>query len=268
MLVLLPPSEGKAGAGDGPPLDLAGLDFGGEPGLTEARERVAVALAGLCADDPAKAAEVLGLGPTQAEEVRRNADLWQAATLPAARLYTGVLYEALALDPDDPDPRGRLLVCSGLWGVLGMAAAIPPYRCPIGVALPGVGSLAAHWRAVLGPVLERRCAGHLVVDLRSSGYGAAWRPGREVAERTVAVRVLHERAVRGQVVRGVVSHHNKATKGRLARLLLDLPTDPDRPQDLVEVLRTHADAHGWTVEAARPNRRGAPWVIDLVVTQL
>ena len=41
MLVLLPPSEGKAPGGDGPPLHLAGLS---SPALTAARSRLVDAL--------------------------------------------------------------------------------------------------------------------------------------------------------------------------------------------------------------------------------
>ena len=46
MLILLPPSEGKAASGSGAPLDLAGLCL---PSLTPARERVLDTLVALCA---------------------------------------------------------------------------------------------------------------------------------------------------------------------------------------------------------------------------
>ena len=61
MLILLPPSEGKASPRRGKPLDLATLSF---PALTAARTEVLDALVDLCAGDEARAVEVLGLGPT------------------------------------------------------------------------------------------------------------------------------------------------------------------------------------------------------------
>ena len=85
MLILLPPSEGKAPAVRGAPLDLATLSL---PELTAARERVLDAL--LVASARPDAAMVLGLGPGQADELQRN-----------ARLRTGP-----AVD-DDGDPRVR-----------------------------------------------------------------------------------------------------------------------------------------------------------------
>src|SRR4051812_27199179 len=100
MLILLPPSESKAGDADGPPLDLETLSF---PGLTRTRERVLKALEGLCGRSEARARDVLGLSPGQAAEIARNRELRTAPTLPAGRLYTGVLYDNLAPATLDPD---------------------------------------------------------------------------------------------------------------------------------------------------------------------
>ena len=58
MLVLLPPSEGKASSGRGAPLKPESLSL---PGLAEARAAVLDELVELCASDEEKAREVLGL---------------------------------------------------------------------------------------------------------------------------------------------------------------------------------------------------------------
>ncbi len=61
MLVLLPPSEGKAPSGRGAPLKPESLSL---PGLAQARQAVLDALVELCAgycEDNEKAREVLGL---------------------------------------------------------------------------------------------------------------------------------------------------------------------------------------------------------------
>ena len=88
MLVLLPPSEGKAAPAAGAPLALDALSL---PGLTEARERVLATLVELSAGDPDTAAAVLGLSPGLRGELARNAALRTAPALPAGQLYTGVL---------------------------------------------------------------------------------------------------------------------------------------------------------------------------------
>lgn len=91
MLVLLPPSETKSDGGDGAPLDLGELSM---PQLTVTREALAQALVDLAADHEASTV-ALGLGPTQADEIERNAKLWVSPTRPALARYTGVLFDAL-----------------------------------------------------------------------------------------------------------------------------------------------------------------------------
>lgn len=53
----------------------------------------------------------------------------------------------------------------------------------------------------------------------------------EVAARTATVRVLHA------PTRKVVSHFNKATKGRIVRSLLEAGAEPGSPAELAEALR-------------------------------
>ncbi|MFJ6214834.1 peroxide stress protein YaaA [Streptomyces sp. NPDC092296] len=265
MLVLLPPSEGKAGSGEGAPLDLAGLSL---PALNPARTAVLDALVALCsAEDQAPAMAALGLSPGLRGEPARNAALRTAPALPADRLYTGVLYDAL--DPASLGAPARtlaqrsLLVVSGLWGALRPGDRIPPYRCSMGVKLPPLGPLGTYWRKALGEVLPGVAGSGLVLDLRSTAYAAAWRPTGEVAARTATVRVLHEREVGGVAKRSVVSHFNKATKGRLVRDLLQAGAEPADPAELVAALRDLK----YTVEE-QPAAAGQPLRLDVVVTEL
>ena len=222
MLILLPPSEGKAAEGDGPPLDLAGLAF--PESLTRTRERVLTALERVCAGREARAREWLGLSPGQAGEIERNTRLREAPTLPAARLYTGVLYDNLGLADLDPERTARsVLIFSGLWGALRTTDRVPPYRLAMGARLPRLGALAAVWRPALTAALPSE---GLIVDMRSAPYAAAWRP------EAVRVRVFREQDGR----RTVVSHMAKATRGAVARALLQGTADPATPEELVKVL--------------------------------
>ena len=267
MLVLLPPSEGKAEGGEGPPVDPASLTL---PELAPARRAVLDELVALCSGDGdavEKARTVLGLSVGQRTEVAKNAALRQAPTLPARERYTGVLYDALSFATLSRSARERaarsVLIFSGLWGVVGPEDAIPAYRCAGGVKLPGVGGLAAHWRGPLGEAVPQAAGEGLVLDLRSSAYTGMFKPARKSAERTASVRVLHARTVDGVEKRSVVSHFNKATKGRLVRELLESGAEPAGPGELAEALR----ALGYTVEA-REAQAGRVRQFDVVVSEL
>ncbi|GAA0904787.1 peroxide stress protein YaaA [Streptomyces thermoalcalitolerans] len=259
MLVLLPPSEGKAASGHGAPVRPESLSL---PGLTAAREAVLTELVELCSGDEDKAREVLGLSEGLRGEVAKNAGLRTAGTRPAGEIYTGVLYDALDLASLDAAARRRaassLLIFSGLWGAVRVTDRIPPYRCSMGVKLPGLGALSAHWRAPLASVLPEVAGDGPVLDLRSAAYAAAWRPKGEVAGRTATVRVLHA------PTRKVVSHFNKATKGRIVRSLLTDGAAPKDPAELVEALRDL----GHVVEAEPPAKAGKPWTLDVLVTEV
>ena len=116
------------------------------------------ALVDLCRGDPEQRASALGLPPGLADLVARNADLPAAPTARADRVYTGVLYDALAL-PDLPaDARrratSRVAVVSSLFGLVRPGDRIPAYRLSGDASLPGVGPVAAVWRAALDPVVR------------------------------------------------------------------------------------------------------------------
>ncbi|WP_121258577.1 peroxide stress protein YaaA [Nocardioides ferulae] len=259
MLILLPPSEGKAEPRRGAPLDLAGLSF---PTLTEAREALLDELTALCRDDAEKAAEVLDLGRTQLDLVARNADLRTAPTARADRVYTGVLYDALDVATLSPAAKrragSRVAVASALFGLVRPADRIPAYRLSGGTALPAGGPVAGVWREHLGPAVTDALGGGLLVDLRSTAYAAFWRPPAELAPRVATVRVLHWHDGR----RKVVSHFNKATKGRIVRALLEDGRAPRTPAALADALRDL----GWLVEVGTATPKGTQ--LDVVVTAL
>src|SRR5829696_2926847 len=227
MLVLLPPSETKHPGGDGAPLDLSALST---PELTPVRTELVEALVKL-ADDPSEARSALGLSDKQDDEIERNAALWTSPTLPALQRYTGVLYDALAVGTLTRAQRARadrrLAVGSALFGLVRADDPIPAYRLSAGSALPGLPTLRSLWKPALSPVLA--AVGELVVDLRSGSYAAlAPVPG------AVTLEVLSERP---DGSRSVVSHFNKAHKGRVARLLALTTAEPDSVVRLRSLLR-------------------------------
>jgi len=259
VLILLPPSEGKTAPRRGRPMNPSTLSF---PVLHDARAEVLEALVSLCTSDRAVAAATLGLGATQAEEVDRNVSLRSTPAARADRVYTGVLYEALDLPSLDGAARRRatswLAVTSGLFGLLRPGDRVPAYRLSGDVSLPGIGTVSTWWSKRLDPAVREGAGRGLVVDLRSSTYASFWRPGPELARRVVTIRVLHE--VAGE--RKVVSHFNKATKGRLVRDLLEDGATPARPARFADQLR----GLGWKVEEGPEGKQGSR--LDVVVAQL
>ncbi|GAB3709596.1 peroxide stress protein YaaA [Nocardiopsis nanhaiensis] len=262
MYILLPPSEGKATSGEGPHLDLGALTL---PELAPKREQVMAALTELCSGPEDAAREALGLSVSQADALKRNLDLATAPTLRAADLYTGVLYDRLGLPgllaEHGGRTRERILVFSGLWGAVGPADQLPPYRLSMGVKVPPLGGLGAYWRKAMAGPLGELTEGRLLVDCRSASYAAAFKPTGAAAERTVAVRVLREREVDGVTKRSVVSHMAKATRGAIARVLIEENVEADTPDDLVSALRDL----GHTVELPPAAKPGAARTMDVVV---
>jgi cytoplasmic iron level regulating protein YaaA (DUF328/UPF0246 family) len=239
VLVLLPPSETKARGGDGAPLDLAALSA---PELTPVRTEIAETLVKVSADAPAARA-ALGLSPAQDDEIERNAALWTSPTMPALERYTGVLYDALDVPTMTRSQRARadrrLAVGSALFGLVRGEDRIPAYRLSAGSSLPGLPTLRALWKPALSPVLA--AVGELVVDLRSGSYAAlAPVPG------AVTLAVLSERP---DGTRSVVSHFNKAHKGRVARMLATTtaePADVVRLRSLLKRAGLHVEHDGGT----------------------
>ncbi|TFV54582.1 peroxide stress protein YaaA [Mycobacterium sp. PS03-16] len=229
MLVLLPPSETKRDGGDGPPLRLDRL---AHPQLGELRETLVGELVALTADRGA-CRRALGLSPAQDVEIDRNAALCTAPTLPAIDRYTGVLYDALDIGSlrgaAALRARSRLAIGSALFGLVRADDPIPGYRLSATSKLPGRPTLSARWRPVLEPVLAAIADGELIVDLRSGSYAALGR-----LPSAVRVDVVAERP---DGTRTVVSHFNKAHKGRLARALATTRAEPGDAAAVAAVAR-------------------------------
>jgi cytoplasmic iron level regulating protein YaaA (DUF328/UPF0246 family) len=208
------------------------------------RRRILDALVRACEGNATRAAKRLGLGPTQLDELARNATLKTALSARADAVYTGVLYAAW--DPAVMSKPGRdfadmhVATASALFGVVRAGDLIPAYRLSAGVELPRLGSVTNLWRKPLGPALDELADGGLLIDLRSGAYVNLHKPAGDLAERTVTIRVLS--MVNG--ARKVVSHFNKATKGEVVRDICENHIEAATPGALADALRDL----GWTVE--------------------
>lgn len=202
MRIILPPSETKLPEGCGDPLDYSNLSF---PSLTATRKRLVRALVSLGAKSKRLAArEALGLSVGQDQEIERNVALRSSPTTAAVDRYTGVLFDALDAATLKPSQRESIWIASALFGVLAAEDPVPAYRLSATSRLPGLGTLASIWKPKLALVLGS-CGP--VLDLRSGSYVDLG----PVPDAFVA-RVI-DRDGRS------ISHHNKATKGRIARVV-------------------------------------------------
>jgi cytoplasmic iron level regulating protein YaaA (DUF328/UPF0246 family) len=211
VLILLPPSEGKAEPDGGAPVDLGELAFAAE--LGGKREELI---------------EVFDPG------------LRKAPAAPAAEVYTGVLYQRLQFADLPAAARRRaakrVLIASALWGFVGLGDRIPHYKLPPSTKLDGIGPLAAYWRQALVEAMPDK-RGEIVVDMRSGAYTAAWKPQHA---QLLSVRAFREE--KGE--RKAVSHMAKAVRGDVARALLLARREP---RDAEAVASVASDA-GFAVE--------------------
>ena len=219
-VILLPPSEGKASGGDGPPWPRAGGAF---PELREARLAVRDAVrAALAEGGPAAGRLLAARGPHLARALAEWEELDDAPTLPAWDRYRGVVWAALAPSSLDRPARrrmlARVLVPSGLWGLVAAGDPVPAYRLKMGASVPALGPLATYWRPRITPVIDRRAAGGWVIDLLPQEHAAAVDPAGLEASRHLRVALVEDGDEGGRRAAG---HAGKHLKGLLARAILE-----------------------------------------------
>ncbi|UUZ58616.1 peroxide stress protein YaaA [Nocardioides sp. B-3] len=209
------------------------------------------------------AAAVLGLGGTQSDLVALNARVRTAPDRARrCRLHRGALRRARIRDAVQRGEAARDR--PGRDHQLGLRARPPrrphppPTGCPATSPCPARGPVAGLWRECMGAAVEEAAGTGLPVDLRSTMYAAFWRPPATSPIRVATVRVLHEH----NGTRKVVSHFNKATKGRIVRDLLEHGANPRTPQALATAL---GDL-GWHVETGETTPRGTQ--LDVVVREV
>ena len=260
MQIFLPPSEGKTAVEAGEKLDLTRLSFAG---LEKPRSQVIVDLECLCQGDPQRALAALKLSARQEDQIALNASLTSAPAAEAWQVYSGVLYQQCDIAAMPPEVRDaaheRLVIFSGLWGILRTNDRIPAYRCSAATVLPNLSAgklstVGAFWRKHLKTYLREAIGDEFILDMRSGPYAKMWQPDGDHA----TVRVLQERVVNGRTERSVVSHFNKATKGRIVADLLAADAQPGSMQAAADALRDLK----YRVEADEQARR-----LDIVVDE-
>ncbi|HEY5155123.1 MAG TPA: peroxide stress protein YaaA [Acidimicrobiales bacterium] len=226
-LILLPPSEGKAGGGTGPPWVAGSMS---SPELDVRRARVMAALVTAMRASKAARAKLLGVkGEALAAATETNRLVAHGPTLPAVERYTGVLAQALdyASLPAAQQRRvdRQVRIFSGLWGVAAPTDPVPDYKLKMGASLGRLGKLSTWWRPAVTAALAPALAGRTVWDLLANEHRAAWDPdltgGPDAPRVVISVRFAEE-VRRGGGTGGhrelvTVAHWNKLLKGALVR---------------------------------------------------
>lgn len=218
-LVLLPPSKGKAGGGDGPAYGEVVADDDSTLGPAR-REVLAAVLDDLDRLDDPTLARLAGVGSAKAGDARKLlASLATAPTLPAHRRYTGVVHGnagLAAISPRRVD--AEVVVVSALLGLASLSDPVPDYRLEFAGRLPSLGGIATFWRERAADDLARRCRGRRVWDLLPAEHARLWTDdGRRRVGDLVTVRFVRPDG------RAANAARTKVCKGRLTAALLDAP---------------------------------------------
>ena len=207
MIVLLPPSEGKAEGGR----RLWRPDSGAFAELGDRRTVVAEAVV-------ARLGERKRLFGTEGPLAERAADAalaladGTARALPAWQRFTGVVWEHLDPATLPGASRRRIVVPSALLGLVRGDDPVPDFRLKFSVALDGLGRLDRWWRPMLTEVLGGTRGP--IVDLLPNEHAAALDLTGFGRRRVVRVEFV---TAGGS---GAAGHAAKAAKGVLARTIL------------------------------------------------
>lgn len=259
-MILLPPSESKRVPETRESLELNELSF---EELNPIRRKVLDALVNLSEGRISHARKVLGLTANQDAEIERNRALLQKSVAPAMHVYTGVLFDAIGIDTLGKAAlktfERNAYVVSALFGLVSVADKIPAYRLSGSVALPKLGSMTNIWSQPIGQVLAQ--TDDFVIDLRSGTYQKLGPIPAGITENCVIPRILQKMPSGPPKV---VSHHNKATKGRIVRQLSQTRSKIRTAEDLANVVA----ALGADVQIAHPKKSGKPLTLDVIVSVL
>jgi len=161
--------------------------------------------------------KLLGVGGAHLTRAQSsNMQIVGAPCLPAWQRYTGVVWDHLDLASLTATQRNafikRIIVPSGLLGLVRADDPLPDYRLKMGARLAPFGTMSKWWNEPITDALVAVVKKKLLVDLLPNEHRAAinW----ELLDNVVRIDLVSHS---GAVVGG---HNAKAAKGLLARHLL------------------------------------------------
>jgi len=259
-MILLPPSEGKTDGTNKKVLNLEKLSY---LKLTSKRVELLKAVIAMAKGPTAKTRSILSISAKQDFEILRDQQLLTAPTGPAWSVYTGVLYDAIGIATLSPTAKAKFekdnFVVSALFGLISVADLIPAYRLSGDTVVPKIGTLGKFWGSAITNVLGD--CNDFVIDLRSGNYVKLGATPASIADQVVVPRIM-QHMPKGPPK--VVSHSNKASKGRIVRALAESPKSISSVDELAKIVaKVSRD-----VQVINPKKAGLPWGLDVIVDAL
>ncbi len=219
LYVLLPPSQGKSTGGR---RAMSRGTF--DDALAVPRREVLCALSGLLARaTPRELESTLSAKEELLDRAIGATTALVHATAPLRatwRRYEGVVWTHVTPDTLGSSLRRRILVPSGLYGLLAGEDPIADYRLKMSASVPPLGVLARFWRPFVTDAIDDLVGGAPVVNFLPNEHAASV----DLASLRARRPVINVRFVANDE-RNAVGHDAKAVKGALARRVLEEGTD-------------------------------------------
>jgi len=142
---------------------------------------------------------MLGVAGAAADEaVEINRSVFEAPLMAAIERYgPGEMYRAMEFETLPTGAQRRLLengvVVSGMFGLLRPDDLTPDYRLPIDAVVDDIGAVAAYWREIVSPYLDRLVEDRIVWNLLPEKHREVWVDG-EKYDRMFSVQFIRDDA--------------------------------------------------------------------------
>lgn len=242
-LILLPPSEGKASGGMGPPISLDSMSF---PSLNTTRSLLIRALEEIN-NSQNSAQKLLGVkGKALLNAMSANSKIESSSTMPAIRRYTGVMYDAIDYDSLSKDQmkdfNDNVLIMSGLFGVVRPLDMIPGYKLKMGARLHNGKPCSTVWKPLITEEVGRLYKDTVIWDLLPIEHSAAWEPSAVHYTNRFTVKFL-QRTFDGKLK--TISHWSKALKGSVVHYLVSNISAAANPSSCLELIAKFSHPEGY-----------------------
>lgn len=202
MLILIPPSEGKAKIKSSDTL-FKDTNFKYEREVNQVVRHLSIL-------ENEDLRSIYGTSQEKSETFhRQNQDIFNSHCAMAIERYTGVVYEYIDWNSLNDTAKKymekHVRIFSGLFGILTPETLIPNYKLKMNVL-----SLQFHWKPILTKALEKE---DVVFDLLPQVHRKAYNPSKNVIKVDFSVQNKGKKTAAG--------HFGKAVKGKFIRFLAE-----------------------------------------------
>ena len=200
MLILIPPSEGKAKIKSSK-IIFKDTNFKYEREVNQVIRHLSIL-------DQEDLRSIYGTSQEKSEIFhRQNQDIFKSHCAPAIERYTGVVYEYIDWSTLDKKAQlymeNHIRIFSGLFGLLTPQTLIPNYKLKMNVL-----SLQFHWNPIITEALKNE---EVIFDLLPQVHRKAYTPSKNVIKVDFSVINKGKKTAAG--------HFGKAVKGKFIRYL-------------------------------------------------